>query len=119
MTDIAEDIATHKTVDALIQLLRERLTISMNYEIASFHGALSSIIDVDEQGSAKVADVSPEELMDVGEGIAACHSKGITVNESRSSDFSGSECGPARVDIILMRMLKNAGLLLMRAISEE
>lgn len=46
MTDISEDITSHRTVDALIQLLRERLTNSVNSEIASFHGAFASLTDV-------------------------------------------------------------------------
>lgn len=71
----------------------------------------------DEQESAKVAGVPPAELMDIAEGMD--YSQDNTMNESSASDVSHSEFGSAAVDVVLMRMLKSAGLLLMHAINEE
>uniref|UniRef100_A0A0M3IJC7 Transcriptional regulator n=1 Tax=Ascaris lumbricoides TaxID=6252 RepID=A0A0M3IJC7_ASCLU len=47
------------------------------------------------------------------------YSQDNTMNESSASDVSHSEFGSAAVDVVLMRMLKSAGLLLMHAINEE
>ncbi|KHN74046.1 hypothetical protein Tcan_08048 [Toxocara canis] len=122
MGDSEKRMSDRETMDALLQLLRVRLVSSLNSEISSFCGAVRLLTDGADTTQTEVktleiaGGVSANKARDFAENMD--YSQDNTIDESYMLDTSCSEFKCSTLDSLLTRALKNAGVLLMRAIDE-